>query len=207
MLQQSPVNLACSRLASFLLFQLFSVGHVAFCCILLLEISTFTATLICTFFPPLSSYRINVLLVFFLLYVSLLSPSCNSSTYVSSHLLSKQLGFLNSRLWQQHTAHLSRQRVAMKWPTSQHHRVIVLCAVSMALTHLPLGREKNMYSPSSPCMAKRLSDLDWVVKRWAFSSSQAHTRGHSLRGAGSPQLWNYKKDTQHIRLSLAEDYG
>lgn len=35
----------------------------------------------------------------------------------------------------------------MKWPPSQHHRVIVLCAVSMALTHLPLGREKKICIP------------------------------------------------------------
>lgn len=47
-------------------------------------------------FSPFMSLFISLLLIFFL--------SCNSSTYHhstrSSHLPSKQLGFLNSRLWQ-----------------------------------------------------------------------------------------------------------
>ena len=105
MLQQSPVNLACSRLASFLLFQLFSVGHVAFCCILLLGISTFTATFICTFFPPLCRATELMSYLSFSFFMSpfflhpATAPNDHRSTR-SSHLLSKQLGFLNSRLWQ-----------------------------------------------------------------------------------------------------------
>lgn len=38
----------------------------------------------------------------------------------------------------------------MKWPTPQHHRVIFLCAVSMAVTHLPLGREMGEKAPPLP---------------------------------------------------------
>lgn len=40
----------------------------------------------------------------------------------------------------------------MKWPAPQHCRVIFLCAVNMALAHLPLGRverggKKNIAPP------------------------------------------------------------
>lgn len=65
----------------------------------------------------------------------------------------------------------------------------------------PSGKSEKKF-PSSPCEAKRLSDLDRAVKRWAFSSSQTHTGGHSLKERGSPQLWNYMRDTKHIRLGF-----
>lgn len=92
----------------------------------------------------------------------------------------------------------------MKWPTPQHRRVILLYAVSMAFTHLPLGRVRKN-SPPHPARQRDL-DLDRAVKRWAFSSSQAHTGGHSLGERGSPQLWNYERHPAHQVGSLAEDY-
>lgn len=157
-------NLSLSFFCCLLSF--FETLLVTACCIrfIFLTISIFKAILINTPFLPFVKLQYLCLHssrpFFMYLFISLLLifPSCSSSTHHlsphSSHLLSKQLGFLNSRLWQKHTAHLSRQRVAMKWPTPQHCRVIFLYAVSMALTHLPLGRVGKKF-PSSPCKAKR----------------------------------------------------
>lgn len=91
----------------------FAAVLVMACCILfsLLRISIFKDILINTPFSPLSNYSIYVLLhmgcsFFMCLIISQLFifPSCSGSTHhlspCVSHLLSKQLGFLNSRLWQ-----------------------------------------------------------------------------------------------------------
>lgn len=46
----------------------------------------------------------------------------------------------------------------------------------------PSGKSEGKKIPLLTLQGKeRLSDLDWALKRWAFLSSQAHTRGHSLR--------------------------
>ncbi len=110
MLQQPPICLFHSSLAFCLLFA--TVLVMAYCILfILLRISIFKAIPINSLLSSLSNYSIYVLLhschpVFMSLFVSLLLifPSRSSSTHHLSprfsHLLSKQLGFLNSRLWQ-----------------------------------------------------------------------------------------------------------
>lgn len=65
----------------------------------------------------------------------------------------------------------------------------------------PSGKSGRKIPPPHPARQRDL-DLDGAVRRRAFSSSQAHTGGHSSRERGRPQLWNYTRDTEHIRSGL-----
>lgn len=113
---------------------------------------------------------------FFFFFFPSLGSSAHHLPARSSHSLRKQLGFLNSRLWQSHTAHLSRQRDATTWAAPLRRCVIVLCAASAALAHLPLGRVNEIKVPSSPCKAKRDCQI-WAEQRGGGTGSLIRLKG------------------------------
>lgn len=95
----------------------------------------------------------------------------------------------------------------MKWPTPQHRRVILLYAVSMALTHLPLGRVRKN---SLPHPARQRETVRFILssEEMGFLILSGSYWRAQLKGKRQPTVTElYERHPAHQVGSLAENYG